>query len=78
MTKSAVSRKLLSCHHHFLNLKELEVTIQKALCCMMRGKEVACHMMLLCVNITDDAIYGTVRKVKKNFDYSGSIFLYLV
>lgn len=45
---------------------------------MMRGKEVACHMMLLCVNITDDAIYGTVRKVKKNFDYSGSIFLYLV
>lgn len=32
---------------------------------MMRGKEVACHMMQLCINITD-AIYGTVRKVKRN------------
>lgn len=39
--------------------------MREALCCEMREKEVACHMMLLCINVTDDAIYGTAREVKR-------------
>jgi len=58
-------------------LKDLQTTIQKALYCIIEGKKVACHPVLYCIDITDDAIYGGRGKEKEFWLFREHI-IYLV